>query len=679
MQFLLAAICVLSLGGVSALLTRRFAAISTFLGVAGTVVGCGLGLVPVWQVLASGVALTTPSLVWPTVPDGVFSVEIDALSAVFLLPVFILPPLAAIFGSEYMQRFASVKPVGSTWFFLNILVGAMAVLVIARNGLLFLLAWEVMSLASYFLIVFDDERDDVREAGWAYLISTHLGAAFLLPLFILLGQSAGSLEFRDFVLRGPSDANSANILFILGVIGFGTKAGLMPFHVWLPDTYPRAPGYAPAVLSGVMSKMGIYGIIRLLTFLRDPPFWWGWTFIALGTTSAVIGVMFALAQRDLKRLLAYSSIENIGIISVGLGMGLLGISSNEPALAVFGLAGTVLHVLNHAAFKGLLFLGAAAVEQGTACGQAAGITDVNRLGGLIKRMPGVAICFAVGCASVAGLPPFNGFVSEFLIFLAAFREEVSLHGGSALAALGGITALSLSGGVGAACFALAMGVVFLGAPRTEAAAKAVSPGWWMLVPMQILSLACLGMGLFAFRLVGCFGPLITAVTGFPAARVAQLIGRGGDVNSAGNLLAHIITASVGVLVLTGALAGLRWWLLRGRSVTQSVTWGCGYRKPEASMQYTGSSFAQPLVDTFIAFLRTRKSLVEPLGLFPSRASLQTETPDATRDLVYNPLFRVIADQLSRLRWLQHGRVHYYILYLTMTVILLLAWQLGMSP
>ena len=261
----------------------------------------------------------------------------------------------------------------------------MALVCLARNAVLFLIAWEIMALASFFLVAFENEKPEVRRASWIYMVATHLGTACLLPMFLIFGAHAGSLDFDRFAHSLPQPL--ASICFILALIGFGTKAGIIPFHVWLPEAHPAAPSHVSALMSGIMIKTGIYGIVRMLTFLGVPPLWWGWLVLAIGIISGVLGVLFALAQHDLKGLLAYHSVENIGIIMMGLGVGLIGWSAGMPSVAILGMAGGLFHVVNHALFKGLLFLGAGSVYQ------AAHTREIDQLGGLIKKMPYTGACF----------------------------------------------------------------------------------------------------------------------------------------------------------------------------------------------------------------------------------------------------------------------------------------------
>ena len=257
----------------------------------------------------------------------------------------------------------------------------MTLVLLARNAVLFLSAWELMAVSSFFLVTFEHERESVRSAGWIYLVATHLGTGFLLVLFILMGRETGSMDFTVWAAQGIHAPELAGMLFLLAVVGFGTKAGFMPFHVWLPEAHPAAPSHVSALMSGAMIKIGIYGLMRSLTFLGAPSIWWGWLLLFVGLASGVLGIIFALAQHDLKRLLAYSSVENIGLITAGLGLGLLGVSYNQPLISILGFGGALLHVLNHSLFKGLLFLAAGSVVHAT------GTRDTNRLGGLLKKMP----------------------------------------------------------------------------------------------------------------------------------------------------------------------------------------------------------------------------------------------------------------------------------------------------
>ncbi|MCX5681886.1 MAG: proton-conducting transporter membrane subunit, partial [Candidatus Omnitrophica bacterium] len=467
MGLILGAISLLLFSGLGALMLNKTPRYATFVGVSGVIISCLLGLAAVTLNFING---QTVSFSLPlSIPYASFSLEIDLLSAFFLLPIFFLSALAAIYGAGYLKSWYGKKSIGTSWFFYNLLVASMAMVVIARNSMVFLFFWEMMTVASYFLVTFENEKSSVRKAGLMYLVASQLGTAFLLVLFILLGREAGSLDFNRFQI---SAGILPSVIFFLAIVGFGTKAGFMPFHIWLPEAHPAAPSHVSALMSGVMIKTGIYGLIRVLMFLGPPPAWWGGFLIVIGIICGILGVLFALAQHDLKRLLAYHSIENIGIITLGLGLGLLGMSIHSPVLMILGWAGGLLHVLNHALFKGLLFLGAGAVVH------AAGTREIDCLGGLLKRMPSTGICFLIGSAAICGLPLLNGFVSEFLIYLGSFYG-IGISASVFLAVLGIIAALAVIGGLAVACFSKAFGIIFLGEPRTSHGQDAHEFGWLM--------------------------------------------------------------------------------------------------------------------------------------------------------------------------------------------------------
>lgn len=667
MSLLLMAVGILLMGGIAALFMNSSPRAATRAGVGGAVAGCALGFFVALRALL-GESSDFIRLEW-TLPLGSFYIAIDALSGFFLLPLFGLSALAAIYGSEYMlvmverpsRPKAPPRRLGAHWFLFNLLIAAMALIVVARNGMLFLIAWETMTLAAYFLITFEHEKASVREAGWSYLVASHLGVAFLFSLFILLGHGAETLDFES-LQRYPRAF--ANLAFVLAIIGFGTKAGFVPLHVWLPEAHPAAPSHVSAVMSGVMLKIAIYGLLRMLTILGLPPVWWGWSLILIGTTSGVLGIVFALAQHDIKRMLAYSSVENIGIITIGIGAGILGLRYRSYGLAVLGFGGALLHVLNHAIFKGLLFLCAGSVLHGS------GIKDMNRLGGLIKMMPYTAFAFAIGAAAICGLPPLNGFMSEFLIYLGAFQAETSLGARKAIPLLVAIAGLALIGGLAAACFTKAFGIVFLGAPRGDEAARGHEAGPAMVGPMLILATLCGLIGLFPFRILALLRPVLTQVTALPQFLVQQ------SLDESAKSLVPILFASAGFIVMLIALAALRSRLLSSRTVAQAGTWDCGYANPSARMQYTSSSFSQPLTYIFKLFLRTRHSISAPTGFFPCSAALTTQTPDTFTERLYLPLFRAVEARLLKYRWLQQGRVQVYVLYIALTLLVLLVWKLG---
>ncbi|MBI5592129.1 MAG: hypothetical protein HY881_16820 [Deltaproteobacteria bacterium] len=659
MRLILFSIMVLCFSGLFSFFTGRNPRFANIVGAGGTVLGCLIGLVPAAIVLWTGQTRGFHRA-WQ-IPFGSLSLQLDALSAFFLFTILVLSAVAAIYGNTYLWDYRIRKNLGASWLFFNILVASMILVVISHNGVLFLMAWEIMSLASFFLVTFEDEKENVRSAGWIYLVATHIGTAFLFVLFILLTHRDPSLDFDQIVVSGLNGTSMASLAFLLSVIGFGTKAGFMPFHVWLPEAHPAAPSHVSAVMSGVMIKTGIYGLLRTLTFLGHPEPWWGWLLITIGLGSGTLGVLFALSQNDLKRLLAYSSVENIGIITLGLGLGVLGLAIHQPVLAVLGFGGGLLHVLNHALFKGLLFLGAGAVLHAT------GVRNIEQLGGLIRHMPWTGTLFLIGSFAICGLPPLNGFVSEFLIYVGSFMGT-GLSGVS-LSSIGVITGLAAIGGLAAACFTKAFGIVFLGEPRHIPALRGHEIGWGMRIPMLLLAFGCLSIGLLAPFVISAMNPVIGNITGLQQNDIATHL-------SIVTLPLQRVTALSCIFILTlGLLIALRRHLLSGKTPGQSNTWDCGFVRPTARMQYTASSYAQPITTMFGFFLQTHRKMHAPEGLFPADASLRTHTEDVFSRSLFRPLFRGLERILLQLHWLQQGRVQIYVLYVAVTLLALLIWNL----
>jgi hydrogenase-4 component B len=659
MAIFLISIAILVFCGVASCLFKSGSIAWKFLGAGGAVAGSGFGLWSALHVIITGSRQTWNSS-W-SMPLGSFSLAIDALSALFLIPLFILAMLGALYGVEYMNDAGSVKKKGLHWLFYDLLVASMAMVLVASNGLLFLMAWEIMSLASFFLVLDKYEEKESQEAAWIYLIATHIGAAFLLVFFLLAGSQTGSLDFDSFINHRFSPVVSG-ILFAAGLIGFGSKAGFVPFHVWLPRAHPAAPSHVSALMSGIMIKMGIYGILRSLTFLTPFQAWWGIALVVIGCISGILGVLLALGQHDLKRLLAYHSVENIGIIALGIGTGVLGVCYDIPLLAVLGFCGGLLHVVNHALFKGLLFLGAGSVLH--SCGTA----HIEHLGGLIKKMPSTAACFLIGSIAICGLPPLNGFVSEFLIYMAGYNGLQSHHVSAFTFTALSMTSLALIGGLAAACFTKAFGTVFLGEPRTTLRPVHES-GLFMRIPMYVLCILCFFIGLGFYFVAPVMALPVSIACGIGGADVAATLG------SFTPSLAGIGIGTFALLVVVGLVVMARKKLLKSKPVSTSPTWDCGYIAPNARMQYTASSFAQPTTSFFrlVLFPKQDKQTPVSASTFPGNWSFHSHVPDLFLDNVYIPCFKSVSFALSKLRWLQGGKLHTYVLYIVLTLISLLLW------
>jgi len=624
------------------------------IGAGGALLGSVLGLWPVCRTLG-GHPLTGFSMSGSLLLDSV-RLGMDPLTAFFLLPVYLLTALAALYGHAYFRR-TETRPLGFSWFCYNLLAASMALVLVSRNALLFLFAWEIMAVSSFFLVGFHHDQEQVRKSSAVYLIASTLGTLFLIPMFILLGKSGGSLDFSCF--QGMIHGRTATLCFILAVIGFGTKAGIIPFHVWLPEAHPVAPSHVSAVMSGVMIKTGAYGVMRILGFLPEWEAWWGWLLAGLGVLSGIMGVLLALVQHDIKRLLAYHSVENIGIIFMGLGIGVTGAASGSPLLSLIGFSGALFHVFNHALFKGLLFLGAGSVYL------AVRERDLDHLGGLFKSMPVTGSAFLVGAAAISGIPPLNGFVSEFLIYTGAFMGVRGLDARSAVICLSVIAGLALVGGLAAACFAKAFGAAFLGIPRRVHGRPVSESPMSMGIPMILLAAGCAAAGIGApviFR-------NILPAAGFHLAVPAE--GTAG-VEAILTVFSKVFIGLAGLIL---AFLGVRRLLLRSRKVSRAATWDCGYLNPTARMQYTASSFAQPIAQLFHGVLRTEKHFKIPDAFFPQESRFMTETPDLGKEKIYRPLFEALNRFYSKFRMIQHGRTHLYVLYMVAALVLLLFWHL----
>jgi hydrogenase-4 component B len=655
---LIAAVSLLASGALLSLLLAGSPRASRAAVLFCSIAGCLTGLMPALWVLAGG-ELSAVRFAW-AVPMGEIFLAMDPLSAFFLLPIFVVGLAGAVYGEGYLESAHGHLPTTAVRFFYLLLTASMALVVCAHNAMLFLAAWEVMALAAFFLVCSEDRKPEVRRAGLIYIVCTHTAILCLFVLFAVMGARAGSMDFSAMKAAMPAPGPTLTGLFALALVGFGLKAGFMPLHFWLPEAHPVAPSHASAVLSAVVLKMGVYGLLRFISFCPAVPKSWGVVLLALGATSALLGVLFAMAQRDLKRLLAYSSIENVGIIMMGIGLGCLGLAHGRPVLASAGFAAALLHALNHSLFKSLLFLGAGAFNQ------ALGSRDVEGAGGLLRRMPWTSLFAWTAAASACGLPPLNGFIGEWLLYRGLISGGLV---GEARAVVFGAAALALVGGLAAACFTMAYGALTLGEPRGQAARDAKDPGSLMLWPMGLLGAACLALGILPGPAVRAAARGAAAISGLaPADAVSAVDG----------ILAPLpLIGALGACVV--GLAGLFWILrralLRDQSVETQPTWGCGFSRPSPAMQYTASSYAQPLVLVFSGLLRTQVAAQPPSGYWPARAGFLSRTPDPVLDRTLTPALAAVERALSVARRVQHGHLQYYLLHVLVFLILVLMWKM----
>jgi hydrogenase-4 component B len=642
MTALTAAVLVLLLGAAGCVLPLRNRT-RAGIGLVSQVVATALVISTVTPVLLGGSPLTA-ELDW-AYPVGTLRVRLDALGAFFLAWSLPMTLLGTVYAMGYLRPyFDTQRHLGLHFALLNLTSLSFVLVYTGDHALVFLLGWEIAALAAWLLVIWDYTNQKVRFAGFNYLVSTHIGLIFLVAAFMILYTHTVSWELDSFGQWLRTHAGSErNLVFLLLVTSFGLKSAFFPFHSWLPRAHAAAPAHVSALMSGVIHKAGLYALVRFVFLIGRPDEWMGWFLIGFSALSAVIGALYTVGQRDLKRLLGYSSTENVGIAGIGFGIGCLGLAWGNTALVALGFAGGLLHVLNHAFFKCQLFYAAGAVYQATHT------VDMEKLGGLSRLMPWTALSFLLGGVAISALPPLNGFTSEFVIYSGLFTGEpvgpwakVALAaGGAVLAFVGAVSALSIT---------RAFGVVFLGAPRDPGVHAPHEVSRWMLLPMAVHALGVIVLGVLpglGFLLVR--GSTDLALSALPAA--------GADVlQPIADSLSRIGTVSAVLALAIGALIWLRVRAARrhevgptGNGTATGPTWGCGYGAPNTRMQYTGSSFSSDFGNRFRGVMVTLRRQKPPQGYFPDDSYLITDCVDA----VERRLFSVIkhgdasASDLSR--------------------------------
>lgn len=614
-----------------------------------TIIGCVLLLFA--ALFGKNCILTFPLPL--SLGDASFSFVVDPLSRWFLGIIGVIGIPVALFSPGYLHHLRHRVSLGFVWAALALLIASMVGVVLAGNAIVFLVAWEVMALSSFILVIADHEQRDIRSAAFIYLGATRTGTAFLMAGFIWAHHLTGSWAFAEWGLSGSSALLPALLIFI----GLATKAGSWPFHLWLPIAHPAAPAPVSAIMSGVMIKTAIYAMARMFVVgnhFNVPAL--GPIILILGAISAFWGVIFALLQHDLKRLLAYHSVENIGIIMMGLGISILGRTYGLPLLVEVGLAAALFHTLNHAVFKSLLFLGAGAVDARTH------LRDVEKLGGLIHRMPWTAGAFVIGSAAICALPPLNGFASEWILYQGFFG--IAQHGASVGLRLCGLLLmgwLALIGALAIACFVKAFGVVFLGNPRSQEAERAREADKGMVAAQAVLAVLCAVLGIAAPWVLRSLGG-ITAQTGSPSL-----------VQNVWNLPIALLA-----LLLVGTLGLLAVWLRelsRSNPSRRFITWECGFGDLGPRTQYTASSFAQPISRLFGA-IYSYAIEIDIKGTnrrhFPETVAVEMMHEAHLETKVYAPLLKSIQRIASAfLMRLQAGSIHQYLIYMAVVLGLLL--------
>lgn len=616
-------------------------------------VGGVSGLTAAAGMLLPGGRPETVQMAW-SLPLGALCFHFDHLSAFFFIPVLTVSFCVSLYACGYFATSSEHRSESLLTFYLGLSVGSMLLVLLSAGAVTFLLFWEIMVLAIFMAMSQDHGSAEVRQAGLHYLVASHVSTLLIIVVVALL-PGGGVQQFPSVGTVDPRGL-IPTVLMLTALTGFGLKAGIIPLHIWLPSAHANAPSHISAIMSGVLIKMGIYGIIRVFSFFSAPPLWWGILILTLGVTSAVGGVLFAIGQHDLKRLLAYHSVENIGIIVMGIGISQIGLSTANPILFVLGMAGALLHLLNHALFKSLLFMGAGAIIH------VAGTRDLDRMSGLSRALPLTSIFFLVGAVAICGLPPLNGFVSEFLIYLGLFKG-FGVSNGSAAAVLAiAAPSLALTGGLALACFVKVFGCVFLGTPRVHLGEPHENTA--MTSAMAISAAICILIGLLPFALPPLLEPVIASL--FPGHNALLP-----SIQTTAHLFGLSLAAVALFLILT-LLFSLYVRRLRKNPIAGTGTWDCGYAEPSATMQYTSSSFAQMLVDIFSTVLRPKRHEPPAKDIFPQKERFESHIPEVVLEQGVLPVMATCDRWFASVRRLQNGQLNRYILYIFIALIVLLA-------
>ncbi len=603
--------------------------------------------------------------------------NIDNLSAFFIMIISIVAIIVSLFSYTYMSHYFSEKNISVFGCLYNLFIASMVLLVSSSNLLLFLVFWELMSLLSYFLVIYEHEKEEVQKAGRIYIIMTYTGTACITAAFVLIAAYTGSFNFTSINLQSiPQGA--ANIIFVLLLIGFGTKAGIIPVHIWLPYAHPVAPSNISALMSGVMIKMAVYGLIRFIfNILPMGHLWWGVVVLCVGIASALFGITYSIASTtNIKRLLAYSSIENMGIILAGLGIMLIARASGNYFLLSLSLTATLLHTLNHAVFKSLLFMGAGAVQYSVHT------KNMEKLGGLIKKMPIASVFIFVGCLSISAVPPFNGFVSEYMIFKTII-SSISYFASSqsflmVVVQMIAAAALALTGALVAFCFVKFFGISFLGMPRSKVADTAKEPGKPMLVALAIAAVLCLLLGIFPNFAINLIHSVDSQLVGI------KTLGAAWPLTVPRELPLHNSSLSISsgliaiLLVILGALSLLAVMALRKRtSVERYNTWDCGYTKLNSKMQYSATGFSKSLRIIFRGLFKPARDLKITEGVAPyhiKAGRYTTSTVKFFEKYLYQPFASTIIYFSRKMRFtIQTGSIHAYLMYFFVIMVLMLLY------
>jgi hydrogenase-4 component B len=577
------------------------------------------------------------------------SLVIDPLSAFFILVVNFTAVTGIIYSIGYLRSYRRLKtPVQLSLHFFSYvwLYFSMLGVLMLHDGVAFLIAWELMAVSSFMLILFEAEKRATLKTAVNYLIQMHVGLVLLLIAFLLTEKATGEMSFDALKQYFSVHPNAG--LFFLFFAGFAFKAGFLPFHTWLPEAHPAAPSNVSALMSGVMIKMGIYGIFRVLGYVQADLFTIGWIILLISVISGLMGVMLSVVQSDMKKMLAYCSIENIGIVGIGIGVGVMGLGTSNALMAILGLGGALLHVLNHSLAKSLLFFSAGSVYQ------SCHTKNIEDLGGVIRKMPQTSALFLAGSLAISGLPPLNGFISEILIFSGIFAGLTAGGLYQSLVMVLAVVSLALIGGIAIFAFTRVFGVAFLGSPRTNAPDHASDPSRGMLFPQYLAFAGIVILGLFPFIIPGPLGRLVTAQ--FPVINTSL-------PDNTFMALAKISVISLVLIGIVAALGAMRYFRQKYAEVRTGPTWGCGYTLGTPKQQYTGASWAEnftALAGPLLEAGHDYRAIHED-DIFPAERSFISRGAD----LIYTGVKRLLDGMmwvLKMLARLQTGNIRHYILY-----------------
>jgi formate hydrogenlyase subunit 3/multisubunit Na+/H+ antiporter MnhD subunit len=582
---------------------------------------------------------------------GEIAIRIDGLSAWFVYIINFTSVTGVIYGTGYLKAYdEKASKLNLHWMLFILFHLSMIWVCIIQNGFAFLIAWEIMSLSSMLLVIFDHNNPKSIKAGINYLVQMHISVVFLTVGFLWVYFKTGSFSFDAF--NNFFGANTNIWLFVIFFVGFGFKAGFIPFHSWLPHAHPAAPSHVSGVMSGVIVKLGIYGIIRVISFLKSDYLLLGEIVITISVLTGLYGILNAAVHRDFKRMLAYCTIENIGIIGIGIGIGLMGVGNNSPIMYYLGFGGALLHVLNHSLFKSLLFYSAGSVYRQTHT------RDMDKLGGLIKYMPKTAFIFLIGAIAIGGIPPFNGFVSEFILYCGLVEGIKSSDLGQISLLILTFAGLSIIGGISILTFTKTFGTIFLGSPRETLKHKPVEVSSIMLIPQYIIIAVMLSVVFLPKIYLGVIENLLSELYGVTG--TLDITGFGGYFKTF-TYISIYSACFIGLIILIWAIRSIA---VKKLPTTIDETWGCGYIAPNTRMQYSGKSFSKSLGKIFSFFIIEKKSFKE-LGkgeIFPKNRSYASYYHDFFEIRIINIFSKQLVNASSVFKFIQNGNMQSYVLY-----------------